>query len=119
MASSSVCKYLGNGIYSCGQWFINSRECGEMSVLFTEIVRAQTKPYWEGSFLHPFLTELQAGTLPMEKFRYYLIQDCYYLTHFARLYALVAERTAIAGDRDCANCLSLCVTHVSAISRGQ
>ena len=66
-----------------------------MSVLFTEIVRAQTKPYWEGSFLHPFLTELQVGTLPMEKFRYYLIQDCYYLTHFARLYALVAERTVI------------------------
>lgn len=60
---------------------------------FTEIARAQTRPYWEGSFQHPFLVQLQNGTLPLEKFRYYLIQDSYYLHHFSILYNKVAEQT--------------------------
>ena len=46
---------------------------------FSEIARQQVVPYWEGSFSHPFLTELQAGTLDPAIFRYYLIQDAYYL----------------------------------------
>lgn len=66
---------------------------------FTEQVRAQTQPYWEGSFRHPFLTELQAGTLPLAKFRYYLIQDGEYLRHFAHLYQVVADRTDIPALR--------------------
>ena len=61
--------------------------------MFTEKVRALTKPYWEGSFNHPFIQELQAGTLSMEAFRYYLIQDRYYLEHFSQLHQLIAERT--------------------------
>lgn len=65
-----------------------------MKPLFTEIVRKKTVPYWEGSFTHPFLVELREGILPIEKFRYYLIQDCYYLTHFSNLYLQVANRTS-------------------------
>lgn len=59
---------------------------------FSEIARQQVVPYWEGSFSHPFLTELQAGTLDPAIFRYYLIQDAYYLKHFSRLYALIAQQ---------------------------
>ena len=61
--------------------------------MFTEIARRKTVPYWEGSFQHPFIQELQAGTLAMEKFRYYLLQDRYYLEHFSKLYALIAAQT--------------------------
>jgi len=64
-----------------------------MNRTFTEIVRKQTRPYWEGSFLHPFILELQQGQLAKEKFRYYLIQDAYYLHHFSKIYQKVAELT--------------------------
>lgn len=53
-----------------------------MEKSFTEIVREQTTPYWEGSFKHPFIVQLQEGSLPIENFRYYLIQDSYYLIHW-------------------------------------
>lgn len=65
-----------------------------MKETFIEIVRKQTTPYWEGSFNHPFIVQLQEGTLPIESFRYYLIQDAYYLRHFSALYKRVAEITS-------------------------
>ena len=71
-------------------------EIGEYDLMektFTEIARSQTRPFWEGSFKHPFILQLQEGTLPIENFRYYLIQDAYYLRHFSALYEKVAEIT--------------------------
>ena len=59
---------------------------------FSEIARQQVVPYWEGSFSHPFLTELQAGTLDPAIFRFYLIQDAYYLKHFSHLYTIIAQQ---------------------------
>ena len=62
-------------------------EIGEYDLMkktFTEIARSQTRPFWEGSFNHPFILQLQDGTLPIENFRYYLIQDAYYLRLFMR-----------------------------------
>lgn len=64
-----------------------------MKKTFIETAREQTVPYWEGSFKHPFIVQLQEGTLPIENFRYYLIQDSYYLRHFSALYERVAKIT--------------------------
>lgn len=61
--------------------------------MFTEKVRQQTVPHWEGSFTHPFITGLTDGTLGADEFRYYLIQDRYYLEHFSKLHVLIAEQT--------------------------
>jgi len=61
-------------------------------VSFTTIARSKTEPYWEGSFGHPFIKELQKGSLDEKIFRYYLIQDDYYLKHFSRLYQLVGDK---------------------------
>lgn len=61
--------------------------------MFTEKARIQAKAYWEGSFDHPFIKQLQAGTLPAEVFRYYLLQDRYYLEHFSQLHRLIGEKT--------------------------
>lgn len=60
--------------------------------MFTKKARALTIPHWEGSFTHPFIKELQDGSLGAEEFRYYLIQDRYYLEHFSRIHLLIAEQ---------------------------
>jgi len=60
---------------------------------FTTIARQETASFWEGSFEHPFITALAAGNLDSEIFRYYLLQDRYYLEHFSKLYNLIAEQT--------------------------
>lgn len=60
---------------------------------FTDSARKKANPFWEGSFTHPFIQSLAAGDLPPEIFRYYLIQDRYYLEHFGKLYDSIAEQT--------------------------
>lgn len=62
-------------------------------VTFTEQARKMADPYWQGSFTHGFVTQLQDGTLDKGIFRYYLLQDRYYLEHFSKLYDLIAQKT--------------------------
>jgi len=62
---------------------------------FTEQAKEQAQASWQGSFQHPFITELHEGTLSPTIFRYYLIQDHYYLKHFSQLYRLIAATTSI------------------------
>ncbi|WEO77860.1 TenA family protein [Cryobacterium sp. SO2] len=52
----------------------------------------------------PFLTQLEAGTLPVEVFRNYLEQDFLYLRHYARLYARLAS---LASDADVEHFIAL------------
>ncbi|SET36656.1 thiaminase (transcriptional activator TenA) [Salinibacillus kushneri] len=59
---------------------------------FSEQVRKEANRYWEASFEHPFVTGIGDGTLPLEKFRYYVMQDSYYLSHFARVQSLGAAK---------------------------
>ncbi|MGL9727971.1 thiaminase II [Enterococcus sp. DIV0756] len=60
---------------------------------FTKIAREEAAFYWEKSFEHPFIQRLAAGDLESEIFRYYLLQDRYYLEHFSKLYSKIAEQT--------------------------
>ena len=46
---------------------------------FTDIAMELSKEAWQASFQHPFVLQLQEGTLEPSIFRYYLIQDAYYL----------------------------------------
>lgn len=43
---------------------------------------------WEGYMSHPFIVELEDGTLDTERFKNYIIQDSLYLMDFARVYSL-------------------------------
>ena len=52
---------------------------------FTKIARQEAASFWKGSFEHPFITALADGNLAPEIFRYYLLQDRYYLEHFSKL----------------------------------
>jgi thiaminase/transcriptional activator TenA len=40
----------------------------------------------------PFIEELSAGSLPQEKFRFYMAQDSLYLEHFGRSLSLIAAK---------------------------
>ena len=51
---------------------------------FSAFLWSQASPIWESVSVHPFLSELQDGTLPVEKFRYYILQDYLYLGAFGR-----------------------------------
>lgn len=60
---------------------------------FTKLAREEAAVFWDGSFSHPFIQSLAAGDLAPEIFRYYLLQDRYYLEHFSKLYHYIAEQT--------------------------
>ncbi|WP_456276086.1 thiaminase II [Bacillus sp. AK128] len=59
---------------------------------FTEQLRKDADAIWEASFHHPFVTGIADGSLPLECFRFYVLQDSYYLTHFSKVQALGASK---------------------------
>jgi thiaminase/transcriptional activator TenA len=64
---------------------IDASICDEM--------RARCADIWDGLHAHPFLRELSAGTLALEKFRFFLEQDNFYLLDYARCLALGAAKS--------------------------
>jgi thiaminase/transcriptional activator TenA len=61
-------------------------------VSVTESLRAACGDVWGGLHAHPFVQELAAGTLPPDKFRFYVEQNLQYLPEYARAMALGASR---------------------------
>ncbi|MCL1924376.1 MAG: thiaminase II [Defluviitaleaceae bacterium] len=59
---------------------------------FTELIRKEANEIWEASFNHPFVKGIGDGTLPLENFKYYVMQDAYYLTHFAKCQAYAGAK---------------------------
>ena len=59
---------------------------------FSAELRTEVAPIWDKIYSNPFLKELQEGTLPVEKFRYYLAQDYLYLEGFGRAVALALAK---------------------------
>src|SRR5258705_4025803 len=55
--------------------------------------RATCEPIWRALHEHPFITELAAGTLPLERFRFFLEQDNFYLEEYARCLAMGAAKS--------------------------
>lgn len=49
-------------------------------------------PVYESILRLPFVTELAAGTLPMDKFLFYLRQDSVYIANYCRVLASIASR---------------------------
>lgn len=61
---------------------------------FTDIAMELSREAWQASFQHPFILQLQKGNLDPSIFRYYLIQDAYYLNAFSKAYDHLAEKTS-------------------------
>ncbi len=59
---------------------------------WSEQAWVQIEPCYQAIIQMPFITELTDGTLPLEKFRFYMAQDSLYLEHFGRALSVVAAR---------------------------
>lgn len=59
---------------------------------FTERIRQAADASWTMSFEHPFVRGIGDGSLPLDRFRCYVLNDAYYLSHFARVQALGAAK---------------------------
>jgi thiaminase/transcriptional activator TenA len=66
---------------------VSAREGG-----FAAECRRRAEPVWRKTLDHPFLQSLSDGTLPREKFRFYLEQDLLYLREFSRLLLELAAK---------------------------
>jgi thiaminase (transcriptional activator TenA) len=60
---------------------------------FSGRLRAQCDRIWTGLHAHPFLGELARGTLPLDRFRFFIEQDLLYLPAFARCMAMGAAKS--------------------------
>lgn len=59
-----------------------------MSQSVSERLRQAAAPIWEKCLHHPFVTAIGDGTLPVEKFQYFMLQDYLYLFDYAKVFAL-------------------------------
>lgn len=55
---------------------------------FTEHLHEAAAPVWKACLEHPFLRGIADGSLPVEKFRYFMLQDYLYLFDYARVFAI-------------------------------
>jgi thiaminase/transcriptional activator TenA len=56
-----------------------------MAKKFSAQLKRRAEKIWRAVEIHPFLGELHAGTLPMERFTYFILQDYVYLLDFAQV----------------------------------
>jgi thiaminase/transcriptional activator TenA len=61
-------------------------------VSFSAELREAASPVWEAQLAHPFVRGIGDGTLPEERFRFYIRQDYLFLIDYGRLLALAAAR---------------------------
>ena len=59
-----------------------------MRSLLSQQLKRSANPIRRAIFAHPFLQELHAGTLPMDRFTYFVLQDYRYLLDFAQVLCL-------------------------------
>ena len=59
---------------------------------FAKNVELKAWPVRQAILSHPFITGVGDGTLPVEKFKHYVMQDYVYLINYARVLALASAR---------------------------
>ncbi|MEI3604951.1 thiaminase II [Pseudogracilibacillus sp. SE30717A] len=59
---------------------------------FTDQLKAAAKDSWEQSLNHPFVQGIVKGDLPLDNFKYYILQDIYYLKHYGKVHAIAASQ---------------------------
>ncbi len=59
---------------------------------FTDQLKEATKESWEQSLNHPFVQGIVKGDLPFETFKFYILQDIYYLKHYGKVHAIAASQ---------------------------
>jgi thiaminase/transcriptional activator TenA len=59
---------------------------------FTGELWAAGEPVYKSILVHPFLRGLGDGTLDVKAFRFYIVEDAFYLTEFARTLSILASK---------------------------
>lgn len=59
---------------------------------------SRVKPYWEAYINHDFVRQVADGTLPREKFRFFLEQDYAYLDNYAQIHCTAASKAPTDAD---------------------
>ncbi|MED4403646.1 thiaminase II [Metabacillus fastidiosus] len=55
---------------------------------FTDRLRENILPVWRKNHSHPFVQGIGNGSLPHDKFRFYMVQDYLYLIDYSKIFAL-------------------------------
>ena len=59
---------------------------------FSKTVRARAAEIWKRELEHPFVRGLGDGTLPVDRFQFYLEQDYLFLIEYCRVFALASAK---------------------------
>ena len=82
---------------------------------YTDELKQLAEPIWQAQLQHPFVVSLGDGSLPMQKFKYYILQDSRYLEELARVFAAGAKRTT---DADTALHFAKLIAETITVERG-
>lgn len=63
-------------------------------MLLSQTLHATAEPIWNKALRHPFVLGIGDGSLPIEKFRFYMCQDYVFLIEYSRVLALAAAKAA-------------------------
>jgi len=66
---------------------------------FTDGIWSDVAPLRQAILGLPFLSEIADGTLPMEAFRHYIVQDSLFLAEYSRVLAIAAAKAPTAAAR--------------------
>ncbi len=74
----------------------------------TDCLRRDADVIWQHLVRHPFVVELYSGDLPLDKFKFYILHDYYYLTTAMKNFSLLAAKAPTVEDlRDILDILRL------------
>ena len=65
---------------------------------FTQDTWTRSAELYDAIIAHPFNAELAAGTLRMDRFQHYLLQDALYLIAYSRALSIIAARAEASAD---------------------
>ncbi|RLG76948.1 MAG: thiaminase II [Thermoprotei archaeon] len=68
--------------------------------MLSSVLRREADGVWKAIFNHPFVVELFEGTLPMDKFKFYVLQDYNYLLGLMKALAIAAAKSSYEISRE-------------------
>lgn len=77
---------------TCSLLLVGLTPAGAQQESFTAKLWNPIEPIYQKTLAHPFLQKLTDGSLPRDRFEFYLLQDALYLRDFSRALSLLAAK---------------------------